>query len=326
MLLDIGKIRRNGECQIRVEMRADVIDDYAEPLMHDPDAQVSPVIVFFDGTDYWLADGYHRCGAYDKAQRSEIPVEVKTGGRRDALRYALGANSLHGLRRTNADKRHAVEIALADEEWGNWSNPQIAELCGVAESTVRNIKASLRNLRSEDQDDSEEEVTYVTKHGTKATMKTGNIGKTKRERKEDDDEPEIPEVTEDMFSGLDNGEPAELFDQAGQPLPPQAQEAFSQLPELNALLRQLDQIAREIERVGKMAVGLHTHWQSARSLVREAKQYMRAGRPAFVCPYCSGEQKDCSACYGHGFVITTTYEQSPPEMKVSKRAGEGGAA
>jgi hypothetical protein len=95
-------------------MRADVVDDYAEPLLLDPNAQLPPVIVFFDETDYWLADGYHRRGAYVKARRNEIPVEVKQGGRRDALRYALGANSMHGLRRTPADKRHAVEIALKD--------------------------------------------------------------------------------------------------------------------------------------------------------------------------------------------------------------------
>jgi hypothetical protein len=153
-------------------------------------------------------------------------------------------------------------------------------------------------------------------------MKTGNIGRTKRSQ-EDDDTPEIPEVTEDMFADSDDGEPAELFDQAEQPLPPQADEAFNGLPELRKLLHQMDQLVKEIERVGKMPVGLHTHWQSAQSQIRAAKSTMRGGRPAYVCPYCRGEKKDCQACGGHGWVTVTTYEQAPPEMK---RGGEGGAA
>ena len=78
--------------------------------------------------------------------------------------------------RTNADKRHAVLLLLNDEEWGQWSNREIARRCSVAESSVRNyreeIEASLRKLRSEPT-----AKTYTNKHGQTATMQTANIGK-----------------------------------------------------------------------------------------------------------------------------------------------------
>ena len=41
------------------------------------------------------------------------------------------------------DKRRAVTEMLADEEWGTWSNPEIARRCKVDEKTVRNIRAEL---------------------------------------------------------------------------------------------------------------------------------------------------------------------------------------
>ena len=75
---------------------------------------------------------------------------------------------------TNADKRHAVMLLLNDEEWGQWSNREIARRCSVAESSVRNYRdeLSLRKLRSEPTPK-----TYTTKHGTVATMNTENIVK-----------------------------------------------------------------------------------------------------------------------------------------------------
>ena len=64
------------------------------------------VLVFYDGQDYWLADGFHRIHAAHKAELTQIAVEVRQGSRREAVLYSVGANANHGLRRTNADKQH----------------------------------------------------------------------------------------------------------------------------------------------------------------------------------------------------------------------------
>jgi hypothetical protein len=91
--------------------------------------------VYFDGTTYWLADGFHRFLATKRNGQSEISAEVQPGGRTEALRHALGANSLNGVYRTNGDKRNAVEIAL--EEWPELANPVIAEICKVSAELAR---------------------------------------------------------------------------------------------------------------------------------------------------------------------------------------------
>ncbi|MDD3642958.1 MAG: hypothetical protein PHQ19_05810, partial [Candidatus Krumholzibacteria bacterium] len=56
----------------------------------------------------------------------------------DALRHALGANAAHGHRRTNADKRRAVELAL--REFPKTPAIKIAEICGVSQPFVSAMK------------------------------------------------------------------------------------------------------------------------------------------------------------------------------------------
>src|SRR5688572_3069537 len=105
--LPISSIRRDGGTQIRVEFHETTADEFAEMLMDG--GELPPVTVFFDGTDYWLADGFHRMRAHERAWRDEISCEVVEGSLRDAILYAVGANAAHGIRRSNRDKRNAVE-------------------------------------------------------------------------------------------------------------------------------------------------------------------------------------------------------------------------
>ena len=90
-----------------------------------------------------LSSGFHRVAAYEAAGVAEIRCIVFTGSKRDATWHALGENHKHGLRRTNADKRRAVELALADKEWRKWSDRKIAEHCGVHHQLVARIRIEL---------------------------------------------------------------------------------------------------------------------------------------------------------------------------------------
>ncbi len=62
------------------------------------------------------------------------------GGERDAILRGVGSNASHGLRRTQADKRRAVERLLRDEEWSKWSNRKIAEVARVDHKTVAKVR------------------------------------------------------------------------------------------------------------------------------------------------------------------------------------------
>lgn len=101
-------------------------------------------------TDPWrvcqlvaAADGFHRVRGYVLAGRSEIPADIRQGSKRDAVLFSVGANATHGLRRSNADKRRAVEVLLKDEEWGRWPVRKIADVCGVSHNFVADVRSDL---------------------------------------------------------------------------------------------------------------------------------------------------------------------------------------
>ncbi|MFC3207194.1 DNA N-6-adenine-methyltransferase [Aquamicrobium soli] len=168
-LVPIDKINISGGTQSRATLDQDTINDYRDALQAG--ATFPPVTVFYDGSHYWLADGFHRVHAHIMRRVSNIEAEVRQGTCRDAVLYSVGANASHGLRRTNADKRRAVETLLEDEEWGKWSDREIARRCGVDNSFVSRLRKAVTV------DEPQSERTYTTKHGTVATMQVANIGK-----------------------------------------------------------------------------------------------------------------------------------------------------
>ncbi|MDO9357886.1 MAG: hypothetical protein Q7T70_02695 [Polaromonas sp.] len=172
-MIDLNLIRIDGGTQSRVELNQETVAEYAEA--YKAGAEFPPVVVFFDGTDRWLADGYHRYFGAKAAGLTEIYENVTPGTKLDAELYSFGANGKHGLPRTNADKRKAVTGALQHPVSGKWSDNQIAKHCGVSQPFVSSVRASLQTVISKES----AERTYTTKHGTEAVMKTANIGKPK---------------------------------------------------------------------------------------------------------------------------------------------------
>lgn len=171
-MIELVKIRTDGGTQSRAEISQETVADYAE-AMADPEAVFPPAVVYYDGKDYWLADGFHRLAAWAQIGRVEVPADVRQGTRRDAILHACAANSAHGLRRTNEDKRRAILTLLEDDEWAAWSDREIARRVRVHHSTVAKYRAELMGvtgyLASEPR-------TYTTKHGTEATMRPAQTG------------------------------------------------------------------------------------------------------------------------------------------------------
>lgn len=166
-MIDLHLIRTDGLTQSRAKLNEDVVAEYAE--LYRAGVQFPPVIVFYDGKDRWLADGFHRYFGAKAAGLTSIHENITPGTRREAVLHSLGANGTHGLPRTNADKRNAVTTMIEDEEWTGWSNVAIAKACAVSEGFVRSLRIN--------EVTSPAERTYTTKHGTTATMQTANIGK-----------------------------------------------------------------------------------------------------------------------------------------------------
>jgi hypothetical protein len=170
-MISISKIRIDGGTQARAELNQSTVSEYAEAYRDG--VSMPPVAVFYDGSKFWLADGFHRYFGAKQAGLTEIYEERIQGTLRDAILYSLKANETHGLRRSNADKRKAVETLLADAEWVKWSDNAVSKACCVSRSIVESVRGlSL----AEKQVTTPEVRSYTTKHGTTATMQTANIG------------------------------------------------------------------------------------------------------------------------------------------------------
>jgi hypothetical protein len=137
--LKLSDIRIDGGTQSRAAINEGQIQNYAEDM--DRGDQFPEVTVFFNGLEYYLADGFHRYFAVKKLGKTTINAKVVTGTLRDAILFSKSANADNGLPRTIADKRKSVNDMLDDFEWQFWSNNEIAKACRVSPEFVRKVKA-----------------------------------------------------------------------------------------------------------------------------------------------------------------------------------------
>jgi ParB-like chromosome segregation protein Spo0J len=170
--LNLLNIRIDGGTQARLQLNQDVVAEYAEKMR---DGEVfPPITVFFDGSEYWLADGFHRYFATKANAKTSIDADVENGTQQEAKKYSWKANGKRGLRLNHDDYRNIILAMLQDIEAKEWSNRKIAEWVGVSHFTVNKIKNSLEETSSEPK-----EKKYINKHGTESVMNTENIGKSK---------------------------------------------------------------------------------------------------------------------------------------------------
>jgi DNA-directed RNA polymerase subunit RPC12/RpoP len=175
--IEINKIRTDGGTQPREGIDKNIASEYGLQMQANGVGSFDPVVIFYDGQDYWLADGFHRVQGAKYFNIRSIRADIRQGTRRDAVLYSTGANGKHGLRRTNADKRRAVATMLQDEEWRRWSDRRIAEHCYVSQPFVSNLRAELFPQDSPDND------YQVLRQGADGkTYNVSNIGSKKPPR------------------------------------------------------------------------------------------------------------------------------------------------
>lgn len=156
--LALDQIEATAGTQVRVKIDQKIVDEYAEAI--EAGAIFPPLTVFApkNSQRYLLADGFHRLAAVKKLDRKTVGVDIKEGGVHEALHYALSANTEHGIRRSSADKSNAVQMALKDPHYDDWSLREVADLCRVSHELVRVMKAK----------DNEPENSAVTPRARKA--------------------------------------------------------------------------------------------------------------------------------------------------------------
>lgn len=140
-MLAIAVIRLDGDTQPRGGLNEERVTEYRQNL--EEGEELPSVDVVFDGTDYWLWDGFHRVESSKRQGRTEIAVKLTRGTLSDAQWLSYSANKKHGLNRSGEDKARAVQRALRHPKGVLCSNREIARHCGVDEKTVRNYREKM---------------------------------------------------------------------------------------------------------------------------------------------------------------------------------------
>ena len=182
--LNVSDIRIDGGTQIRKQLNQDKVNEYAEQMQEG--VVFPPITVFYDGSSYWLASGFHRFFATKLNGSETIDADIKNGTIEDATLFALGDNK-HGLNMTAEDYRRSVEIMLNHPKWSTWSNAQIAKHIGVSAMTVGRVK------KEKAPENTPAKTKFIDKHGNESVMDTSKIGKKPKPQDEPKEEPKDEE-------------------------------------------------------------------------------------------------------------------------------------
>ena len=137
--LKLDAIRIDGGTQCRLVIDQPTVYSYLESMKEGDEFPLMETV--FDGSTYWLTDGFHRYHAFKLLGIKEIEVKYKPGTLQDAQVEALKANSKHGKPLTVEDKRNKVQMALAIEGFAQKTNYEIAKLCQVSQPFVASIRS-----------------------------------------------------------------------------------------------------------------------------------------------------------------------------------------
>jgi hypothetical protein len=195
--IKLDNIRIDGDTQPRAGISKALVGEYAES--YDSGCGLPPPTVFFDGVDYWLADGFHRWHAANKLGYESIVCEVINGTVDDARWYSYAANQTHGQRRGNEDKAKPVKSALLHPNGAEMSDTSIAEYVGVSSNTVLKYRAEL------------ELTSQIAKSTTRQgrdgrTIDTSNIGKRWSADSKPEDDRSCSNDEEDSYEPDDSEE------------------------------------------------------------------------------------------------------------------------
>ncbi len=371
--IQLSEICQNG-LQIRVAIDERTVNDYAEAIQNG--AKFPPVIVFHslavpppgeirmpsdfrrsppaDAQDvFWLADGFHRVEACRRVGRKTVKADIRAGDKYDALKFALSANSAHGLRRSNEDKRNAVKVAWENRlhlfGCDNPSSASIAEICGVSHTFVDNqlaIVVSSRPNSTVGRDGKErprpplpvrQPATVAGSQSSVSSPSSPSSPSSVSSENADDFEYPLPETDEFGLDALPEPPAAavppplppppprsissrkQVLDSLGVEVPPELLPTWVRAPELEELLSSLSsvRVALRKAQAANDKLFLEVNFSGLLPLLDRAFGELAATKPFAVCPICQGYGSDgCRACKGRGFLGKDRYYRViPPELQ-----------
>jgi hypothetical protein len=138
--MPLAAVHAMPEVQPRVAgLHGPTVAEYRE--RHKAGDEFPPLVAYGTKRKAILSEGFHRHEVFRLEGVETVRVELRPGDQEAATLNALASNARHGLKRTNADKRAAVERMLALRP--KWTDRRIADHCGVDHKTVSDVRKEL---------------------------------------------------------------------------------------------------------------------------------------------------------------------------------------
>ena len=282
----VEEIEMDHRGQARADVNHDAVAEYADA--YRAGVVLPPPEVFLVSGKLYLVDGYHRVPAAMAVGVGFLRVVIVGEGTiDDAIWYATGVNQSHGVRRSNADKRRAVWMALESPIGQEQSSRTIAEHCGVSGELVAKVRAEWEAKqvleRAPESDGDEVLERAPEQHEPKRRGKDGKLYPAKPRETASRSEPPITDEA---------ALPFEPEDRPGQKAPdygPTLLEAAKRVRE--ARLFALRSVPEAIELNGMR--------QRFEALMKQAQTALEMAEPV-ACPKCGNE--GCPYCGSAGWV------------------------
>lgn len=276
---------------VRADLRPEAIEEYAAIYKKDK-KKLPPIDLFLNAGSqkYLIGDGMHRYQAMRTLSFKGCSANVRPGNYEDALKFALTANERHGIRRSQADKRRAVEEAI--KQWPKVSNVQIANLSSVDDHTVKAVRDWL-----EEQGKVAPEPIRESKDGSKrpASLSTS--------------ESRGPRKLEDKCK-------------TGAVLTVQGLKFWNRAQEVKDMLDELTEFERKLKRAQSAEDLMFFEVNISAAIADLDKIYtnLRTAIPHAVCTQCQGQPKsqpkgECRLCGGRGVISKFRYDKVPADIR-----------
>jgi hypothetical protein len=307
----VEHIEYDSENQARERLDQETVAEYAQAM--EDGADLPPIVCYHDGSTYWLADGFHRYHAARKRGEKLLDAQVIKGSRDDARWHAAGANTAHGLKRSPADKRRAVRLAL--ELRPSMSDRAIAQHCGVHHETVADVRRGAsggenRHLPAQPRVGLDGKTYPARRPEPRAQATESPVEPSDPwEDSEGDDEPAAAPVK----AAAAPAKPARV-DGKGRVIPENIAEAFlDQRADVNEWLADFRAISERLLGQRTKSGYASIAWPEIEAaLLRVANAVRAEALPYAVCPYCSGD--GCDACKGNGWLPRAGWQCVAPEL------------
>lgn len=316
---------------------------YAEAM--EQDAEIFPPLkVVQEKNTYWLWDGFHRFAALKRVGKKEFVCEIQKGTKRDAFLLSLGANFRHGKPRDATTLRNIIEKIENDPELKRKTDGEIATLVNVSRPRINQLRQETRQkmskgvsaytsggqtstipqnriIKPETQILEELEEELATENPVNLGKEMLNQAKQTTEKRQETSVEEEGESEEDLeIEDDDDDKPKVPVDSGGWEIPEHLREIFEQKKILTGLMRQLEIIHGQINKMiaSNHPVIMYLNPNAYLSAYRNYHSQLRFAIPYAVCRYCGGDggiQKNCTVCKGVGWVNEAIYHATPSSLK-----------